>query len=94
MTSEQAVALAQTAWWEGMPAQEIVMFQLFERKLCMPFGLFHKAVEEALGRPVWTPEFGLNYEGLKAEFLKERPAPSFEEILNLIPAEKRIVIGL
>lgn len=57
----------------------------------MDFGTFHKAMEEALGRPVWTHEFAFS-DQLKKEFLGDKPAPTFEEIVNLIPAEKRIIL--
>lgn len=93
MTKEQAIALARTNWWKGLPACDIVMVQLFEEKLCMDFSDFHKAVGDALGRPVWTHEFASsNVENLKKEFLGERSAPTMEEIINLIPADKRVII--
>lgn len=57
MNKEQAIAMAESKWWEGKTAQEIAVFQLNEDLLCMPFNVFHKAVEEWLGRPVWTHEF-------------------------------------
>ena len=60
--------------------------------LCMPFDVFHQAVEKTLGRPVYTHEFGLNYEGIKAELLDGADPPSLEDILNLIPEEKRVVV--
>lgn len=95
MTEQQAIALYDSKWWESRSAFDIVSFQLFEERLCMPFGDFHKAVEEVLGRPVWTHEFGiLGAAQLKREFLKERPAPTLDEILAIIPENKRIVIGL
>ena len=59
----------------------------------MPFSVFHEAVEKVLDRPVWTHEFALP-ERLRAEMLGERSAPTFKEILDLIPAEKKIVIGI
>lgn len=93
MTKEQAIALAKSKWWEGKSAHDIVMVQLFEPLLCMPFGDFHKAVEEALGRPVWTHEFAF-VDTLKAEFLGDRPVPTMQEILDLIPADKRIILML
>lgn len=89
---KQAIRLAESGWWKGKSAREIAGFQLFVAELCMPFGEFQRAVEEALGRPVWTHEFGLNIEGIRAEFLGERPAPTLEEIISMIPAEKRIVV--
>lgn len=65
---------------------------LFQSLLCMPFNVAHEAVEKALGRPVYTHEFGLNFAGIKEEFLGERAAPSLSEILELIPEEKRLVV--
>jgi len=58
----------------------------------MPFGAFHEAVEQALGRSVWTHEFASsNVEQLRKEFLGDRAKPSLEEIFNLIPESKRIL---
>lgn len=91
---EKAIALSKTNWWKEKTAREIVQFQLFTEELCMNFGDFHQAVEETLGRPVWTHEFAMNYNGLVKEFLGEQPAPTMEEIINLIPEEKRIVVCL
>jgi hypothetical protein len=93
MTEEQAIALYDSGWWKDKTARQIVMFQLFEDRLCMPFGEFQKAVEEALGRPVWTHEFG-SRGGLEKEFLGDKPRPTMEEILAIIPEDKRILIGL
>lgn len=92
MNKEQAIALAETGWWKNKTARQICMFQLFEPLLCMPFGDFHKAVEGALNRPVWTHEFA-GMDSLKKEFLGERAAPTMQEIVELIPEAKRIVLG-
>lgn len=88
---EKAIQMRESKWWEGKTAEEIVRLQLFTDELCLPFGDFHGAVEKALGRPVWTHEFGFA-DHLRAEFLGESPAPSFEDICNLIPEEKRVVL--
>jgi hypothetical protein len=90
LTQEEALALFETRWWEGKEPYEIVLVQLFTDRLIMPFGDFHKAVEDALGRPVWTHEFA--YDGLKKEFLGERKAPTFDEIVGLLPADKVIIV--
>jgi hypothetical protein len=92
MTKDQAIALARSNWWIGRPARELAMFQMHEPLLCMPFDVFHKAVEESLNRPVFTHEFGLNLEGLKKEIQGESEPPSLEQVLNLIPEDKRILI--
>jgi hypothetical protein len=86
---QRAAALAQTDWWHGRSAREIAKFQLFTRELCLPFDIFHRAVEEALNRPVWIHEFGFDVDGLIHELLDERDPPTLEEILNLLPADKR-----
>lgn len=92
MTLEQAVALAESRWWETCSDYDIALFQLHEDRLCLPFERFHEAVEKALGRPVFTHEFGtLGHAGLCRELLGDKPRPSFADILALIPAAKRVV---
>jgi hypothetical protein len=92
-TPEQAIELAKTGWWKDLPADVVAGFQLFEEFLCMDFGDFHGAVEKALGRPVFTHEFGSGG-NLQEEFLGKRPRPTLAEVLDLIPTEKRIVVVL
>lgn len=82
MRRDEAVAMADSGWWQGKTAREIVAVQLYEDLLCMPFSEFHRAVEEALGRPVYTHEFGVNLQGLKAEFEGKRGPASMPEILG------------
>ena len=93
VTKEQAIALFEGKFYEGMTKREIAEFQLFQDRLCMPFSVFNGAMEDALGRPVWTHEFAFRDEMTK-EFLGEKAAPSFDDILNLIPANKRILITI
>lgn len=52
LTREQAIAFAENKGYEGWTARQIAEFQLQQRKLCVPMDVFHKAIEEALGRPV------------------------------------------
>lgn len=93
MTKEQAIAMSDTLWWIDRHPADVVSFQLFEPLLCMPFDVFHGAVESALGRPVWTHEFATSgVEGLRKEFLKERPARTFDEVLALIPKDKQVIV--
>jgi hypothetical protein len=54
---EDAIALSKSGFWKEMTLEAIVRFQLFEDLLCMPFNVFHEAVEKVLGRSVWTHEF-------------------------------------
>ena len=57
MTKEEAIKLAESKWWKSKSDEEIAEFQIHESKLCCPFGVFHKAVETWLRRPVWTHGF-------------------------------------
>ena len=88
---EKAIELAETHWWELCSNREIVETQLFIVELCCPFGVLHEAVEKVLNRPVYTHEFG-SAGNLKAEFLGEKEPPTLEEIVELLPKEKRIIL--
>jgi hypothetical protein len=88
MTREQAVALAESKFWEHLTFAQRARFQINEPLLCMPFAVFHEAVEKTLGRSVWTHEFGLNYEGIKAELNGECGPPTMTEIIGMLPPEK------
>lgn len=92
ITKEQAIELAGSNFWESMSPREIAEFQMNTPKFCMPFGVFHKALEEALGRPVWTHELGMRADDIRKELNGEKGAPSMEEIINMIPAEKRMIV--
>lgn len=91
LTSEQAIALGKSEFYKNMSAEQIVKFQLFQDKLCMPFNIFHSAVEKTLQRPVYTHEFAY-VENLRKEFLGEVKPPTFEEIVDLIPKDKQILL--
>lgn len=91
LTREQAITFGENKLYEGMTSRQIAEFQLNQKKLCMPFAVFHEAIEETLGRPVYTHEFA-HPELLKQELYGKKPAPTLEEILSLIPEEKRVLI--
>jgi len=54
LTREEAIAFADAKKWETMSKKEIAKFQMEQRLLCMPFDVFHEAVEHTLGYPVFT----------------------------------------
>ena len=91
MTREEAITLYESKFYEEMSSHDIALFQLSEDRLCMPFDVFHEAIEYVLDRPVWTHEFGLNLEGLKAEMEGKISKPTLKEIIGLIPEEKRLI---
>lgn len=82
MNKEEAIAFAKTEWWKGKTSYEICKKQFEIKLLAMPFALFHEAIEDCLGRPVWTHEFGS--EKLEQEFNLKIPTPTVEEIFKPI----------
>jgi hypothetical protein len=94
LTKEQAIAFYESKVWELWTDEQIVRLQLFQEKLCVPFDRFHSAITNVLNRDVYTHEFGLNYEGIVLEYLGINEPPSFQDIINMIPEDKRIVVGL
>jgi hypothetical protein len=90
---EAAIVLYDSGWWKDRPAREVAEFQMHHAELCMPFDEFQHAMQQTLGRPVWTHEFGLDLDGLLAELMGERSAPSFADIFALIPADKLVVVA-
>lgn len=57
LTEKEAVALFESGKWKNWTDKERAMFQIYQDRLCMPFKVFHVAVGNTLGRPVWTHEF-------------------------------------
>lgn len=94
-TKEQAIAFAESGVWKEWSNEQIVRFQLFQDRLCIDFSRFHEAVEKVLDRPVFTHEFGsVGIMGIKEEYLGVKSAPTLDEIINLIPEEKRLFINI
>ncbi len=93
LTEHQAIELAKSGIWKTWTDEQIVRFQLFQERLSMDFSTFQKAMEQVLKRPVFTHEFAFVDE-LRREYLGTQNAPTLKEIINLIPKDKRILIGL
>ena len=85
LTREQAIEMGKSGVWKSWTSEQIVKFQLYQDKLCMPFGVFHKAVEEVLGRGVFTHEFGSSgTRALKAEYEGKKRKLFFQDIIDLL----------
>ena len=87
MTKEEAIAKAESGWWKTATPREIVAFQLYEDRLCMPFADYQQAVETVLGRGVWTHEFAAP-QYLRAEFESGQ-----RETLNPLETLERVAPG-
>ena len=92
MTEAECIAFSENKTWEPMTFRQRAEFQMLTERLCMPFDVFHEAISKALGRDVYTHEFGLNWDGLKAELFDGGPAPTLKDILEMIPADKRVIV--
>ncbi|MFZ2414425.1 MAG: hypothetical protein WAW33_00230 [Minisyncoccia bacterium] len=82
-------------WWESSDPFEIAWGQLNEPILVMDIGKYMEALNTVLDRPVYNHELtSSNLEKLREEIRGNRPAPSLEEIIKMIPEEKRIIVEL
>jgi len=93
LTKKQAIELAKSGKMDNLTDEEIVKFQLYQSKLAMDFSRFHEATEKVLGRPVFTHEFA-RMDLLQAEYEKTKPAPTFKEILSLIPEGINTILAI
>jgi len=91
LTREQAIQVAETGCWKNWTDEKIVMFQLYQECLCMDFSRFHEAMEHVLERPIWIHEFAY-WDLLIAEYEEKREHPTFEQIMNLIPKDKKSMV--
>ena len=91
LTRDEAIEFAEAGEWRSWTPAQRGAFQLQQRRLCMDFASFHEGVEALLGRPVWTHEFASS-DALIAEWKGLNDAPTFEEIIALLPQEKLIVV--
>lgn len=95
ISRETAIKIAESGLWEDWSDEEKVRFQLYQSRLAMPWGEFRGAVERVLGRDVWTHEYASgNVEALRAEYESKQPTPTFEDIVNLIPADNLVIIEI
>lgn len=67
-TADEARQLSELRWYESKTPQEIVGFQLFEDRLCMPFEAFHTAAELALNRQIEPDELRTRRFELQMEY--------------------------
>jgi hypothetical protein len=91
LTKEQAIKFFESGVWKTWTDEEIVKFQLFQTRLCMDFSRFHEAMEKILNRPIFSHEFAYA-DVLKKEYLNSKEAPTFGEILELLPMEEKRII--
>lgn len=74
------------------PDEREAEMRTLDGPLEVPFSLLHGRIEELVGRPVFTHEMALNWEGLCREARWEAPGSTLADVIELIPEEKRIVL--
>jgi len=90
-SKEKAIEMYKARWWEGKTAKEIVDVQLYQDKLCIEFAVFHKAMEEVLGRPVFTHEFA-DQKALQEEYEGKRQYDGIDaSIKRIVPEHVKII---
>jgi len=93
LSKEQAIACFEHEKWKSWTPERRGAFQLFQDELCMPFSVFHRGLEAALGRSVWTHELA-DPDRLRAEYLGRRESPNMADIIAMIPAEKLVITSI
>ena len=84
LTEAQAIRFYQSEKWRRWPMARLGAFCIRQTRLCVPFDVFHEAVEAALGRPVWTHEFA-NQKRLIDELDGKRAKATMDDVIyNLI----------
>ena len=93
ITREQAIAYAKSEAWKGLTARQKAEFQLQADRLIMPFDVFHEAIEETLGRPVFTSE--LSSQGLPqlmAELYEGKDPPTLQDLIDTMSEGTKILV--
>jgi len=91
MTRQEAINLAETKWWLHVSKEDIFYFQANESRCCCPFSVYQESADHVLGRGVYTHEFA-DPTSLLEEAKGENPKRSLQDIIDLIPKEKLIII--
>jgi hypothetical protein len=93
MTREQAIKFYESNIWEEWTHEQIVRLQLFQDRLCVTLDRYQEALFNVFGRGIYSHELAEgNRKNLILEYLGEKDSPTFDEIMNLIPFEKRMIL--
>ena len=71
LTEKEAIDFYDKELWKTMSLKERAQFQIIQDRLCMPWSIFHEAVEKTLDRPVFTHEFAMNRDGITEELMEK-----------------------
>lgn len=91
LSRKQAIEFAKSGVWKEWDDEQIVKFQIFQDRLCIDFDRYHRALCLVLERPVYSHELA-RMSNLRSEYLGIRKAPTINEIIEMIPEDKRQII--
>ena len=94
LSKKEAKKLYDSEEWKQWDKTVLASFQLKQDRLCVPFDVFHEAIEKLLDRPVFTHEFAFRDSLIKEAEGKIGKA-TFDDVLNKIPKhllDKTIVV--
>ena len=76
------------------PDERVAELRLLLGPLEIDFPLVHERIEELVGRPVWTHEFGLRSQEEFEEMTRQRTCerPDLVDIVSLVPPNKETII--
>lgn len=84
LTQEEAVKLFDSEEWKTWTPYQRAITQMTQDRLFMPFGEFHRAVEEVLGRGIDSLEMAAMRQSLIAELAEKAPKDALPTTISLI----------
>lgn len=93
MTQPEALKYAESGKWKDLSDFEKAGLGLYNQFLPLEFSEFHRALSVVLDRDVYTHEFGLNWPGLIDEYEGKCGNPTIEQVIDLLPKDKTIIIS-
>lgn len=83
LSREEAIAMAEEELYKHLSLRERAEYQLSQELLCMPFTVFHEAVDKTARRPVFTHEFASSMvERVKKEILGDKEPQEPQAIID------------
>jgi len=92
MTQEEAIKIGKSGIYKTWTHEEKVDTQLYNEYICMPVGDFLESLTVVFKRPVYDIELLDGGENLKAELEGRKSPPTIDEIVNMFPGDKIIVV--
>jgi hypothetical protein len=91
LSKEEAIEIGKSGVWKEWDATKKVLVQLFNDLMCIPISEYQNALNEVLGRLVLTHELAYP-DMLRDEYLTLRPPPTMQEIIDLMPGDRPLIV--